>query len=237
MLLELVGEDGASTMPVERCFDWESLALVELAVGDTEAAARYAGLAEEDAAQLGLAAARRARRRCARGRAARRRRGRRGGPGGRTSRQRPQLASARDSRQHSRAAWRGERSSAAGERAQAIAVLREAEQELDACGSVRVRDEMRRELRKLGARAEPRGPATAGESGVAALTKRELEIAGLVTDRMTNREIAAALFLSDKTVESHMRNIFHKLGVSSRVDVARAIERERRQGDGAAAAP
>ena len=118
---------------------------------------------------------------------------------------------------------------ASGERARAIAVLREAEQELEACGSVRVRDEMRRELRKLGARSEPRGPATAGESGIEALTKRELEIAGLVTDRLTNREIAAALFLSDKTVESHMRNIFHKLGVSSRVDIARAIERERRR--------
>jgi DNA-binding NarL/FixJ family response regulator len=43
---------------------------------------------------------------------------------------------------------------------------------------------------------------------------------------MTNREIAAELFLSDKTVESHIRNIFIKLGVSSRVEVARAIERE-----------
>ena len=104
--------------------------------------------------------------------------------------------------------------------------MREAEQELDACGSVRVRDEMRRELRRLGARAEPRGPAAAGDSGVDALTKRELEIAGLVTDRLTNREIATTLFLSDKTVESHIRNIFHKLGVSSRVEVARTIERD-----------
>ena len=47
----------------------------------------------------------------------------------------------------------------------AIDVLREAESELDECGSVRVRDEMRRELRKLGARAEVRGPATAEDSG------------------------------------------------------------------------
>ena len=52
LLLDLVGDDGASTMPVERCFDWESLTLVSLAVGDTEAANRYAGLAEEDAARL-----------------------------------------------------------------------------------------------------------------------------------------------------------------------------------------
>jgi DNA-binding NarL/FixJ family response regulator len=44
---------------------------------------------------------------------------------------------------------------------------------------------------------------------------------------MTNREIAAALFLSDKTIESHVRNIFMKLGVSSRVDVAKTVERER----------
>ena len=54
LLLDLVGDDGASTMPVERCFDWESLTLVSLAVGDTEAANRYAGLAEEDATRLPL---------------------------------------------------------------------------------------------------------------------------------------------------------------------------------------
>jgi hypothetical protein len=40
-------------------------------------------------------------------------------------------------------------------------MLRQAEHELDACGSVRMRDEARRELRKLGARAEARGPAAA----------------------------------------------------------------------------
>ena len=106
-------------------------------------------------------------------------------------------------------------------------MLRAAESELDSCGCARVRDEMRRELRKLGARAEKRGPAAAGDSGLPALTKRELEIAELVTDRKTNREIATALFLSDKTIESHLRNIFVKLGVSSRVDVARAVERDR----------
>jgi DNA-binding NarL/FixJ family response regulator len=52
-----------------------------------------------------------------------------------------------------------------------------------------------------------------------------------VTDRKTNREIAAALFLSEKTIESHLRNIFVKLGASSRVQVARAVERERHTAD------
>ena len=54
---------------------------------------------------------------------------------------------------------------AAGEREEAVAVLRRAERELDECGSLRVRDETRRELRRLGARAETRGPASEGDSG------------------------------------------------------------------------
>ena len=94
---------------------------------------------------------------------------------------------------------------------------------------MRPRDDARRALRKLGARAEPRGPATGADSGVEALTPREREIADLVTDRKTNKQIAAALFLSDKTIESHLRNIFVKLGASSRVDVAFAVDRIRRE--------
>jgi non-specific serine/threonine protein kinase len=62
---------------------------------------------------------------------------------------------------------------------------------------------------------------------VEALSRREREIAELVADRRTNREIADALVLSEKTIESHMRNIFRKLSASSRVQVARLIERTR----------
>ena len=61
--------------------------------------------------------------------------------------------------------------------------------------------------------------------GVESLTAREREVAGLVVDRMTNPQIAEDLFLSPKTVETHLRNIMRKLGVSSRVEVARAVER------------
>ncbi len=46
-----------------------------------------------------------------------------------------------------------------------------------------------------------------------------------MVDRKTNPEIAAALFLSQKTVESHIRNMFIKLGVTSRVELARAVVR------------
>jgi len=53
-------------------------------------------------------------------------------------------------------------------------------------------------------------------------------VARLIVDRRTNAEIASELFLSPKTVESHVRNLFQKLGVSSRVDVARVVERAER---------
>ena len=119
----------------------------------------------------------------------------------------------------------GKAFAAAGDRDRAIALLRPAEHILDARGALRDRGEARRELRQLGARAEPRGRAHAQGDGLDSLSGREREIATLVTDRMTNKEVAAELFLSEKTVESHLRNIFAKLGASSRVDVARAVER------------
>jgi DNA-binding NarL/FixJ family response regulator/tetratricopeptide (TPR) repeat protein len=227
----LGSDDLPHMIPVEKCFDWEILALVELALGRTEAADGYARRAEEHAAKLGLrlptALALRARAAVLLAQdellAA-----------ARLSTESAEVAGAAGARLPAAfsLALAGTALAAAGERQRAIAVLREAERELDACGSLRVRDRLRRELRRLGARAEPRGPAAAGDSGVAALTRRELEIAELVTDRKTNREIAATLFLSEKTIESHLRNIFAKLGASSRVQVARVMERDRRERDG-----
>ena len=232
ILLEFGGEEIARTMPVERCFDWELLTVVELAVGNSEAADAYARRAEEHAAQhvLQLPAAL-----AGRARAAVLLAGDEPAEAARVAARSAEAAAAAGAHLHAALSrsLQGRALAAAGVRDEAIAVLRQAERELDACGSLRVRDETRRELRRLGARAETRGPVAAGDSGLASLTKRELEIATLATDRKTNREIAAELFLSGKTVESHMRNIFAKLGVSSRVEVARAVEHERREPEAA----
>jgi DNA-binding CsgD family transcriptional regulator len=96
--------------------------------------------------------------------------------------------------------------------------------EFDAFGAFRYRDQVDFQLRQLGGTIHRRSrPGQTDGRGVETLTGRELEVAELVLDRRTNREIAEMLFLSTKTVESHMRNIFNKLGVSSRVEVARTL--------------
>ncbi len=117
---------------------------------------------------------------------------------------------------------------AAGRQDEAIAVLERAAGELEGYGAVRHRQAAEQELRKLGRRVHRRsGPGKADGALLETLTAREAEIAALVTDRRTNPEIASELFLSVKTIETHMRNIFRKLDVSSRVEVARVMERER----------
>jgi DNA-binding CsgD family transcriptional regulator len=117
----------------------------------------------------------------------------------------------------------GRARAAAGDRDGGVEHLRRAAAELEALGALRYRDAAERELRRLGHRVQRRPQAT-GE-GVGGLTARELEIARRIVDRRTNRQIAEELFLSPKTVETHIRNIFVKLGAGSRVEVARIVER------------
>ena len=52
------------------------------------------------------------------------------------------------------------------------------------------------------------------------LTRREFEVAGLVADGLGNREIAGRLYLSKRTVDSHIEHIFAKLSFSSRAQLA-----------------
>ena len=110
---------------------------------------------------------------------------------------------------------------AAGERAAAGDELHEAAAQLDLCGAHSYRDEAERLLRRLGRRF--RRAIDTPTAAVATLTRRELEVAELVAQGMTSREIAQALFLGEKTVETHLRHIFGKLGVTSRASVTRAI--------------
>ena len=118
----------------------------------------------------------------------------------------------------------------AGERARAVGELERAAAQLDACGALRWRDDAERELRKLGRRIHRRTrPGRKDGAPIETLTARELQVARLVVDRRTNPEIAAELFLSPKTVETHQRNIFRKLDVGSRVELARAVERAARE--------
>ena len=190
----LGSEEIEFAVPVERCFDWELLALAELEAGNPEAAASHAERAASlaDGLDLHLPSGLAARTRAAVLLAG-------GDPEAavepaRAGVERTLAAGADLQAAYSRNLL-GRVLAESGRRDEAIAELREAERRLDAFGSERERDAARRELRKLGVRREARGPA-AGETGLDSLTKREAEIADLVTDRKTNKEMAAELFLS-----------------------------------------
>jgi len=60
------------------------------------------------------------------------------------------------------------------------------------------------------------GPALNGTGEPHTLSAREIEVMSLIADGQTNGEIAARLFLAEKTVKNHVRRIYSKLGVGSR---------------------
>ncbi|WP_433422731.1 helix-turn-helix transcriptional regulator [Microtetraspora malaysiensis] len=111
----------------------------------------------------------------------------------------------------------------AGERARARAELKDAAADFDACGARTLKARTDRELRRLGVRT---ASAPVGRSDTPfGLSPRELEVALLVAEGLTNQQVAQRLFLSVRTVETHLSRIFAKLDVSSRVGVATALSR------------
>jgi ATP/maltotriose-dependent transcriptional regulator MalT len=114
---------------------------------------------------------------------------------------------------------------AAGDRDAAAEQLRAAEGLLVDAPAGHLRAEAVRELRKIGRRVNRAGRAgRADAAGPAALTARELEIAQLVAGGLTNRAVAETLFLSEKTIESHLAGAFVKLGVRTRQALGPALE-------------
>ena len=99
----------------------------------------------------------------------------------------------------------------------AIAQFQKAEEALTRCDATQLRDGVLKELRHLGVRRRPFSPT---EWGLGSLTEREIEIARMVAEGKTNKQIALACFLSEKTIEANLSHVFRKLGVSSRAEVA-----------------
>ena len=95
-------------------------------------------------------------------------------------------------------------------------------------GATRDAGRVRRRLRSLGVRRRL-VTAQRPDNGWAAMTDSELAVARLVAQGLTNRQVAEHLFISPHTVSDHLRRVFIKLRVTSRVDLARiAAGREAR---------
>jgi DNA-binding NarL/FixJ family response regulator len=111
---------------------------------------------------------------------------------------------------------------AAGDRDAAIAELRRAGGDAGHCGAIADRDAAARALRRAGVRdpSEARPAAGNGAAGRAGLTERERSVAELVAGGRSNKEVAASLFLSEKTVEANLTRIYDKVGVRSRTELA-----------------
>ena len=102
---------------------------------------------------------------------------------------------------------------------QSRAPLREAAETFDALGLLRYAERARRELRASGETVRRRDPGAWAQ-----LSPQELQIAQLAAEGLSNREIGEQLYLSHRTVESHLYRLFPKLGVTSRAQLRDALD-------------
>lgn len=108
----------------------------------------------------------------------------------------------------------------AGRTAEAVAQLHEAVALCESLGAARQLARADSELRRLGVRRGARGTRARPLRGWASLTDSELRIATLVAEGLSNPQIAERLFISRRTVETHVSHILRKLEVASRVQLA-----------------
>jgi DNA-binding CsgD family transcriptional regulator len=114
-----------------------------------------------------------------------------------------------------------------GSRERTIAHYREALACYDQIGSSRDSARVRLLLRDLGVRVRHWSYEERPVSGWASLTSTEAQITELVALGLTNRQVATEMFISAHTVAFHLRQVFRKLHIRSRVELARlAVERE-----------
>jgi DNA-binding CsgD family transcriptional regulator len=115
---------------------------------------------------------------------------------------------------------------AAGDRTEAVAILRAVTVDAARGGALLWRDVAARELRRLGSRISVENRRAVGAAGPRSLTARELDVARLVAEGRANKQVAAALFLSEKTVEHHLSRVYAKFGVRSRAELTAVFARE-----------
>jgi DNA-binding CsgD family transcriptional regulator len=106
-----------------------------------------------------------------------------------------------------------------GRRTDAREQLRSAHEMFTAMGAEAFADRARRELVATGEKPGKGALAAAGQ-----LTAREAQVARMARDGLSNPEIGARLFLSPRTIEYHLGNVFGKLGITSRHELGRALD-------------
>jgi len=111
----------------------------------------------------------------------------------------------------------------AGDRNTATELWQQALDEYMAVGATRAAAQLEQQMRSSGAGRRVESRPTPRASAVAGLSAAELRVARLVARGMKNRQVAEELTLSRHTVDSHLRHIFTKLGVCSRVQMTRII--------------
>ncbi|MFD8046083.1 LuxR C-terminal-related transcriptional regulator [Streptomyces chartreusis] len=99
--------------------------------------------------------------------------------------------------------------------------LHSALEAFDSFGAPHCATRARAELRALGTPAAP--ARTAPDSPTATLTAQQLLVARMAADGATNREIAARLALSPRTIDHHLRGVFTRLGIRSRIELVRLL--------------